>query len=116
VAEIVPYVQKVFESLSENFLMERCVMGATQNQNESFNSLIWNRCSKTEFCSEDVVEIAVGMAVMTFNSGKKSLKSLLERLGLNCSSLTMNLLVSQDEYRVWLAEWKSNEHVCCRWI
>ena len=44
--------------------------GATQNQNESFNSLIWNLCPKTEFCSADIVEIATNLAVITFNSGE----------------------------------------------
>ena len=53
----------------------------------------------------NVMETAVSMAVMTFNSGKASLKSLMEHLGLKCSPITMHFLTSHDEYRVWLAEW-----------
>ena len=55
VAEIAPFVRKVYEDLSANSLLERCLLGASQNQNESFNSLIWNRCPKTEFSSAIVV-------------------------------------------------------------
>ena len=63
----------IFQKLSDPALIERCLLGASQNQNESFNSLIWNRFPKTEFCSSTVVSIAVDLAVMTFNSGKVSL-------------------------------------------
>ena len=63
----------VFQKLSDPALIERCLLGASQNQNESFNSLIWNRCPKTEFCSSTVVSIAVDLGVMTYNSRKVSL-------------------------------------------
>lgn len=73
-------VKKVFLDFSSDTLMERCALGATQNQNESFNSLIWRRCVKTEFCSLDVVEIAVSLAAITFNSGQEALKGLFDKL------------------------------------
>lgn len=57
-------VKRVFIDLSSDALMERCALGATQNQNECFNSLIWNRCPKTEFCSLDVVEISVSLLLI----------------------------------------------------
>ena len=40
--------QKVFERLFHPTLMESCVLGETQNLNESFNNTIWQHCSKTE--------------------------------------------------------------------
>ncbi len=45
---------------------------------------------------------------MTFNSGKMSLRPLFDRLGLSYGSLTSNFFQSQDDNRVWLAEWKSS--------
>ena len=71
------FVKPVYLELSKDSLMVCCVLGATKNQNESFNSLIWNRCPKTEFCSADIVEIATNLAVITFNSGQGVLKGLL---------------------------------------
>ena len=46
--DIVPPLKKVFERLFHPTLMESCVLGATQNLNESFNSTIWQHCLKTE--------------------------------------------------------------------
>ena len=46
--DIVPPLKKVFERLFHPTLMESCVLGATQNLNESFNSTIWQHCPKTE--------------------------------------------------------------------
>lgn len=60
--QIAPFIKKVFIDLSADALMERCVLGATQNQNESFNAIIWNHCPKVGFCSCNVVEIAVNLA------------------------------------------------------
>ena len=58
-----------------------------------------------------MVSIAVDLAVITFESGKVSLRSLFDHLGLSCRSLTSNFFQSQDDNRVWLAEWKSSELV-----
>ena len=46
--DIVPSLKKVFERLIHPILMESCVLGATQNLNESFNSTIWQHWPKTE--------------------------------------------------------------------
>lgn len=106
---IAPFVKKVFEKLSEPSLMERwCILGATQNQNESFNSIIWNRCPKTEFAGPQVVEIAVDLAVITFNSGQGALKGLLQRLKYGLGPTLVN---SKDDTRIWEADYKGRELV-----
>lgn len=110
-ASIAHIVKKVFLDLSSDALMERCILGATQNQNESFNSLIWNRCVKTEFCSVDVVEIAVSLAVITFNSGQESLKGLFQRLGYKYTPTLAHFLRSKDETRIWMANYRGRELV-----
>ena len=63
------YIQPVFESLCEEKLLEKCLLGATQNRNESFNNLLWARAPKTEYVTRSTVEIATGQAVLVFNSG-----------------------------------------------
>ena len=57
--DLAEYVKPVFTRLSDHALLEKCLLGATQNQNESFNNLVWGRCPKTEFCSPTTVQIAV---------------------------------------------------------
>ena len=82
--DIGPYVKRVFLDLSEDSLMERCVLGATQNQNESFNSIIWNRCPKTDFASVAVVEMCVDKQMsITGNGTTKVMKSGVMNLFLN---------------------------------
>ena len=111
VAEIAPFVRKVYEDLSADSLLQRCLLGASQNQNESFNSLIWNRCPKTEFSSAIVVQIAVDLAVITFNSGQGALRGLLQRLKFYCGPSTVKFLAGTDDVRVWMAEYKGKELV-----
>ena len=83
--------------------MERFVLGATQNQKDSFNSVIWNRCPKTDFYSTEVVEIAAKLAVITFNSVLGALKDVLKRLHLHCGPLTEAFMDGTDEMRIWHA-------------
>lgn len=104
-------VKRVFLNLSKESLMERCVLGATQNQNESFNSVIWNRCPKTDFYSSVIVEIASNMAVLTFNSGLGALKDVLKQLHMPCGLMTETYLKTTDDYRIWQAEYKGRELV-----
>ena len=109
--DIGPYVKRVFLDLSEDSLMERCVLGATQNQNESFNSIIWNRCPKTDFASVAVVEMCVDLAVITFNSGMGALRGVLKRLNYHCGPTTSRFLDKVDDNRIWMASYKGKELV-----
>ncbi len=96
--DIVPPLKKVFERHSHPALMERCVLGETQNQNESFNTTVWQRCPKTEFCSATLVEIADNLAVTSFNSGQVPFTKLQERLEVTVSSLTRQYLSDKDHH------------------
>ena len=102
-------VRKVILDLSSDALMERCVLGATQNQNESFNSLIWRRYVKTELCSLDVVEISVSLAVITFNSGQEILKGLFDKLKYRYTPTLAHFLIKSDDRRIWLASYRGKE-------
>jgi hypothetical protein len=109
--EISHLVKRVFLNLSKPSLMDRCVLGATQNQCESFNSVIWNRCPKTDFYSSTVVEIAAYMAVLTFNSGHGALKDVLELLRIPYGPTVEAYLKSTDDTRIWQAQYKGRELV-----
>ena len=98
--DIVPPLKKVFERLFHPTLMERCVLGETQNQNESSNSTIWQHCPKTKFCSATTVEITVNLAVISFNSGQVPFPKLQERLEVTVSPLKRQYLSDKDHHRV----------------
>ena len=102
------YVKPIFERLCRRSLLEKCVLSATQNQNESFNNVVWNRCSKTDFSSPVTVETAVNLAVLTFNGGMSSLTSVLERLHQQPGPLCTSLLHARDVCRVKRADTKAS--------
>ena len=79
-ADLEQYVKPVFDSLCEEKLLKRCLLGATQNQNESFNNTIWTRAPKTEYVSRPTIEIAVAQAVLVFNSGSQALLPILVKM------------------------------------
>lgn len=79
--DLAPAIKEVWAKLCDRDLLARCVLGATQNQNESFNAVLWNRCSKTDFSSPESVQVSVYLAVLTFNEGQQSLLPIIEELG-----------------------------------
>ena len=92
-----PFIKPVFTALSKRELLEKCVFGVTQNQNESFNR---SRCPKTGFCSVVSVDIAVNLAAITFNHGLEGLSPLFEQvIGSPPSAFTANYISSSDDKR-----------------
>ena len=79
--DLAPSIKEVWEGLCSRDLLSRCVLGGSQNQNESFNGLIWGRCSKTDFSSPHSVQCAVYLAVLVFNEGNSALLPIIEKLG-----------------------------------
>ena len=73
-------LKPLFEELSNEQLLRKCVHGLTQNQNESFNATIWECIPKTRFVSRTQLEFAVNDAVANFNIGRQSSVVISEKL------------------------------------
>ena len=69
--DLAEHVKPVFDHLCDEELLGKCLLGCTQNQNESLNSVIWRRCPKVSHARIHSVEIAVYLAILTFNHGMK---------------------------------------------
>ncbi len=69
-AEAIP---PIFTYLSSENLLERCVGGFNQNNNESYNQLIWKISPKIVPAGSNTVEIAAYIAAGIFNEGMASL-------------------------------------------
>ena len=96
-----PFIKPVFTELSKRELLEKCVLGATQNQNESLNNIIWSRCPKTGFGSRKMVGIAVHLAVIPFNHGLEGLSPLFQNLfGSSPRGFTASYITSSDSKRI----------------
>lgn len=73
-------VRKVFDDLSNDSLLDKCLHGKTQNQNESFNNLIWERLPKTTYVGMTQLALGIYDAVAYFNMGAKTILEIYETL------------------------------------
>ena len=81
-------LKPIFTRLTNEDILQRCLKGFTQNQNESLNGTVWNRCPKTRFCGQQHVQVAVCEAVCQFKAGSGSVIEILSSLGSELSGNT----------------------------
>ena len=93
-------LKPIFTRLTNEDILQRCLKGFTQNQNESLNGTVWNRCPKTRFCGQQRVQVAVCEAVCQFNAGSGSVIELLSSLGSELSGNTYRSLHQEDKRRL----------------
>ena len=112
-----PYVfveqlKPIFTRLSEDKLLDHCLQGLTQNQNEAANQVLWGKCPKTKFCGRNKVLLAVTETVSHFNTGAASTASLLKAAGVVPSENMMSALRNTDIIRIKEAAIKVSEKAC----
>ncbi|XP_030849798.1 uncharacterized protein LOC100891291 [Strongylocentrotus purpuratus] len=101
-------LKPVFVRLSNKDLIERCVPGYTQNQNESFHSLIWKRCPKHLWRGPRMVALATNMAALAFNCGAvKGRNRILVRMNLEMGAHALSVASKKDKSRLCNAELKA---------
>ena len=100
----------IFQRLSDDALLQRCLKGLTQNQNESLNGQVWtNRCPKTMYCGTTKVKIAVCEAVSMWNTGAASRALLMKSLGIkDLGPHTLKYLRNQNKQRLQNSKRKSS--------
>lgn len=102
-------IEPIYTELSNDTLLERCVGGFTQNNNESFNSVIWKIAPKTQHSGSKIVTIAANVAAALFNDGMSSILQLMEILGINVGPNASKYCEQQDVERIAKAEVKTFE-------
>ena len=73
-------LKPIFQVLSHEDLLNKCLHGLTQNQNESFNAMIWDRVPKSRYVSFSQLELGVYDAVANFNIERKASMLIFEKL------------------------------------
>ena len=104
-----PYLKDIFKSLCGEELRKKCLMGATQNRNESLNNLIWARAPKTEFASLAAIEVAVSLAIANFNSGGQVVSSIMKSFGVQAGPPSTAYLASRDVSHLKRAQAKETQ-------
>ena len=92
-------------------LLSRCLEGTTQNPNEAFNQIVWQKCPKKTFVSKKVLEIGVFSSIMNYNDGLLSFADFFEKLKLVPGDYFTARALSKDTQRVQTMDKKSTEKV-----
>ncbi|KAH9374395.1 hypothetical protein HPB48_004019 [Haemaphysalis longicornis] len=90
----------VYECLSDEKLLQRCLQGKTQNSNKSLHSIIWALAPKEKHASLFTVQAAVAEAVLKFNTGnERASAAILKELELNPGLPSTNRGAEKDRRR-----------------
>ncbi|KYN19307.1 PREDICTED: uncharacterized protein LOC108761628 [Trachymyrmex cornetzi] len=106
--DIQEHVFPIFENLSNDDLLQRCLGGHTQNANESFNATIWRIAPKHLNSGLKITEIAAYLAAGIFNEGFSSILRVMQQLELTIGTYCMSFANKRDEIRVSQEEHRSH--------
>ncbi|XP_036148684.1 uncharacterized protein LOC118647819 [Monomorium pharaonis] len=102
--DVIKAITPIYEELSRDDLLERCVGGYTQNNNESLNGLIWSFAPKKLFSGLKTVEIATNIAASIFNKGYASIILMMNIMHITIGPITNSICETLDERRISIAE------------
>ena len=95
-----PHIISLYNRMSDAELLKRCVPGLTQNQNESFNATIWQRCPKEKYFGAKSVNLALASASMAWNIGQFSQTKIMNALKLSAFPYTTQNAIRKDKIRI----------------
>lgn len=102
-------VKPVYADLCKEELLSKCLHGKTQNANESFNSMIWQRVPKDVHVGLPVLLFGLYDAVCHFNNGSRSTADILREAGIEPGHHTLLACRTSDRYRVKKAQRHSTD-------
>ncbi|XP_076683524.1 uncharacterized protein LOC143376766 [Andrena cerasifolii] len=97
-------IKPIYEDLSREDLLTRCLGAEAQNNNESLNSLIWTLAPKHLHSGPKIIEIACFLAVIIFNEGFQSVLKTMDTLGLQIDSNAQAYVQHRDNARIHQSE------------
>ena len=107
-SEVSSAIKPIYEELSKEELLERCVGGFTQNNKESLNQLIWKITPKILPAGSKIVQIAAFVAAGTFNEGMSALLLFMHSMDLKLGRNSHEYARKEDENRILIAEKKAD--------
>lgn len=102
--EVFEAIKPIYEELSRDELLNRCLGGYTQNSNESFNATVWNLAPKSYSTGKKVLNIATDIAVCNFNDGLSNILQIMKVLEIDVGVQSYNFCLEADAKRVKHAE------------
>ena len=90
----------IFQDLSSEELLKKCLHGRTQDNNGTLNNIIWTRLPKNVFVGWYTFQIGVSSAVLSFNSGSHGLLDVFRQLNIVVGCFTKMFRVKSDMTRI----------------
>ncbi|MBY0580841.1 MAG: hypothetical protein K2P53_04080 [Rickettsiales bacterium] len=104
-------IKPIFIDLSDENLLERCLHGKTQNNNEALNAIIWKRCPKDIYVGQTALEIGAASAVINFNEGLAGILNVYLELGINPGENCIKFCNQRDNQKIKNIAKKSTDKV-----
>lgn len=102
-------IKPVFESLSKDDLLSRCLKGSTSNVNESYNNVLWRLVPKTDFSGLVPLEMSANMAVLLYNEGASAWLKVMRKVGMTPGRHCIMGAKRQDHMRLLGAQYKTSD-------
>lgn len=102
-------IKPIYEDLSNKELLDRCKGGNTQNNNESYNGLLWHFAPKHLHNGAKTVQLANSLAVPIFNDGYKSILKMLRVMGMTVGPYAYAYATNRDKQRIYQANRRSTD-------
>ena len=107
--DIIMALKPIYQNLTKDSYLKRLLHGKTQNQNESFNAMIWDRIPKTKYVALPQLELGVYDAICAFNIGLKSTVLIFQKLGMIPGYFLVKGYQSLNDKRISLSTYKNRE-------
>ena len=91
-------------------MLEKCLHGKTQNQNEALNRMVRQRIPKEVYVGREILEMGLYDVVAHFNIGTSAVLKLFNALGIPPGKFKAIGCKQQDQAHVDLAQRKSQEN------
>lgn len=93
-------IKPIFERLSSDDLLSKCLHGGTQNNNEAFHHTLWARCPKEKFAGQTRIVLAAAIATLVFNDGERALLPAFAEMDITPGIYHQRYASEADERRV----------------
>ena len=102
-------LKPIYEDLTKDELLERCLGGNTQNNNESFNATVWSMAPKHTFSGKKIVKIACLTAACIFNEGFSTVLKIMETMHVGIGETAVAYAATRDRQRIQVGNRRSSE-------
>ena len=105
--DIIGAIKPIYHDLTKiTVLISRCLHGVTQNANLSFNTTIWKRVPKSNFCGMKKLKLAVYDAIAVYNYGRKATLDIFKNLniipGFYTNQMCQNVNIKRQNHRTFI--------------